>query len=149
MNSTITSAIISAVISAFVSWGVSLFSARRNDKSSLEKELSEILKIGIEHPHFEQEVFTNAWEPKKQINDERYAAYELYATMVFNHLEKWCRYHSFKLEDVRKDIDIDSWVKLHQAYWNTPTGIYENIRGYDLRFYNLVNTQILRKGRVK
>jgi len=149
MEPTIISAIISAVISVLVSCGVSLFTARRTDKSSLEKELSEILKIGIEHPYFEQESFTREWDPQRQLDDERYASYELYATMVFNHLEKWCRYHSFKLEDVQKDIDIDSWVKLHRAYWSKPTTSHENILGYDLKFYDLVNNKILKRGNLR
>ena len=149
MDPTLTAAIISAMISGLVSWGVSLLTTRRNDKSSLENELSEILKIGIEHPYFEQEPFTKAWDPLKQIDDERYAAYELYATMVFNHLEKWCNFYNYKLRKVQDVIDMRSWVMLHKAYWVKPSSSYENILGYNLRFSNIVNNILNGKSEVK
>lgn len=147
MDLTVTAAIISAIISGVVSWAVSSCTSRHDDKSGLEKELSDILKIGIEHPYLEQESFTSAWEPNKQAEDERYAAYELYATMVFNHLEKRCKFYSWKLKRVQEELDMVSWVKLHKAYWTKPTSPHENILGYNSKFAETVNNII--KGKVK
>lgn len=149
MDPTVTAAIVSAIISGLVSWGVSTLTSRRNDKSGLENELYEILKTGIEHPYFEQESFTRAWEPMKQVEDERYAAYELYATMVFNHLEKWCRFYKYKVRKVQDVIDMRSWVILHKAYWVKPTSSHENILGYDLRFSKIVSNILNGKSEMK
>ena len=135
IDTTILAGIISAIISGFVSWRVTLFVIKKNDKSGLENELSEILKIGIEHPYFEQESFTRVWDPAKQSNDERYAAYELYATLVFNHLEKWCSFYNYKFNKVQGIIDMYSWVILHKTYWVNPTSPHENILGYR-KWYN-------------
>lgn len=149
MDPAITAAMISAIISGLVSWCVSSLTSRRNDKSSLENELSEILKIGIAHPYFEQESFTKTWDPLKQVKDERYAAYELYATMVFNHLEKWCSFYNYKFSKVQDVVDMRSWVILHKTYWGKPTSPHENILGYDLRFSKIVNNILNGKLEVK
>lgn len=147
MDPTVTAAIISTIISGVVSWAVSSCTSRHDDKSGLEKERSDILKIGIEHPYLEQESFTSAWEPNKQEGDERYAAYELYATMVFNHLEKLYKFYSCKLNRVQEEFDMVSWVKLHKAYWTKPTSPHENILGYNSKFAETVNNII--KGKVE
>lgn len=147
MDSTLVAAIISAIISGLVSWVVSSLTIRHNDKSCLENELSDILKIGIEHPYLEQESFTSAWEPSKQDKDERYATYELYATLVFNHLEKRYKFYSCKLKRVQEELDMVSWVKLHKAYWTKPTTPHENILGYNSKFSRMVDNII--KGKME
>lgn len=145
MISTLVSALLSAGISAVVSLvvvGKSLKSASGRD---LENELSDILEIGIEHPFFEQRSFTDSWRSDLATTDNRYAAYDLYATLVFNHLEKRCRFHRFKIDKVEKELDVSSWVKVHAMYWRRPTEKYENILGYDTRFINIVNSILKRK----
>ena len=127
--STLVAALVSAGISAVVSFVVVGKSLKSELKRNLENELSDILKIGIEHPFFEQ----------------RYAAYDLYATLVFNHLEKRCRFHRFEIDKVEKELDVSSWVKVHAMYWRRPTEKYENILGYDTRFINIVNSILKRK----
>lgn len=141
--------LISAGIAACISWIVAKITIERNDKSILENELTEILKIGIERPYLEQVAFTEKWKPELQESDDRYATYDLYATLVFNYLEKVCKFYGFNYEKVQKVIDMDSWVKLHKAYWHNPTGTFENILGYDPKFYNLVNNVILKGDKKK
>ncbi len=149
MEPTVTATIISAIISGIVSWAVSSFTSRHNDKSRLDNELNEILRIGIERPYLEQVTFTGKWEPKLPESNDRYATYDLYATLVFNYLEKVSKFYGFNYEKIQNEIDMDSWVKIHQAYWNNPTQAHENILGYDLRFERLIDERILRKGKVK
>jgi len=139
MDSTLSSALISAVISALVSAIVAWMSRRTDCRRDLESELSEILKIGIKYPYFEQQAFTDLWNPELAKTDERYAAYDLYATLVFNHLEKRCRFCKFNLKKVHNDLDMKSWVRLHAKYWGNPVDPYENILGYDVKFVKLVN----------
>lgn len=139
--------LVSAAISAVVSWIVAKLTIERNDKSALDNELSEILKIGIEHPYLEQTRFTTSWKPELGENDDRYATYDLYATLVFNHLEKVCKFHRFRYDKIQEDIDMQSWVKTHETYWKNPIQAHENILGYDLRFLELIDKKILKKGK--
>ena len=145
MDATIVSAVISAVISALVSAVVALMSKRNDYKRDLEAELSEILRIGIKYPYFEQQAFTDSWNPTLAEKDERYAAYDLYATLVFNHLEKRSRFCKFDLEKIQKDLDMQTWVRLHARYWGQPCNPHENILGYDVKFARIVNICLGRK----
>ena len=139
--------LVSVGVSAVVSWIVAKVTIEQNDKSALENELSEILKIGIERPYLEQTSFTERWKPELQESDDRYATYDLYATLVFNYLEKVCKFYGFKYERIQREIDMDSWVKIHRVYWNNPIQPHENILGYDVRFVELINKQILKNGK--
>lgn len=145
----LTSAIVPALISAVVSWCVAKRDNSESIRRDLDAELSEILKIGIAYPYFEQESFTNTWIPSLARTEEKYAAYEIYATLVFNHLEKRCRFRKFKLAVVQNDVDIRSWVILHKNYWKNPVDRYENITGYDKKFFELVEFIIQREERTK
>ena len=137
--------LVSVGISAVVSWIVAKVTIERNDKSALECELSEILKIGIERPYLEQTQFTTSWKPELAESDNRYATYDLYATLVFNYLEKVCKFYRFRYDRIQREIDMHSWVKNHETYWNNPIQNYENILGYDLRFVELIDKKILKR----
>ena len=145
MDASLSSALISAAISALVSTLVAWASKRNDLKRDIEAELSEILKIGIKYPYFEQQSFTDLWDPELAKKDERYAAYDLYATLVFNHLEKRSRFCKFDLAKVQDDLDMQSWVRLHARYWGAPCNPHENILGYDVKFAELVNVCLGRK----
>ena len=94
---------VSSVISAVVSLLVVHLTRQGEEKRALNNELSDILKIGIEYPYFEMETFASTWHPEKANKDERYAKYELYATLVFNHLERRCKFHAPALD--RRQLD--------------------------------------------
>ena len=137
---TLITTIISVTVSALVSCLVVKMTSKVAEQRALETELSEILKIGIEHPLFERPSFTNAWTPRATEHNEQYAAYDLYATWVFNHLEKRCRFHKFRQEEVQKELDMRSWVALHKTYWKSPENRHEKVTGYDDRFRNIVDS---------
>lgn len=138
MTDTLVAAVVSAVISALVSWLVTYFSFRKKDRSELDAELSSILKIGIEHPIFELSSFTQTWDRELAKTDERYAAYDLYATLVFNFLEKFCRFYDFSEEKFFSQLDARDWILVHKKYWQNPINPFENKDAYDDRFVALV-----------
>lgn len=138
----IISAVVSATISAAVSWGITAWSLRKKDKSELDAELSDILKIGIDHPFFEVESFTQSWKPALVKTDERYAAYDLYATLVFNYLEKYCRYRDFDEKEFLSELDTRNWILVHKNYWRNPINPFENKDAYDSRFVAIVQKVI-------
>lgn len=143
MIAALVAAIVSSVLSAVISLLVVVLTRHGDEKRDLDNELSDILKIGIKYPYFEMAKFTSEWRPDKVNKDERYAKYELYATLVFNHLEKRCKFHCFDFKKVQKELDMWSWVKVHMVYWKNPSECYENILGYDDRFVEIIEKTIL------
>ena len=135
MSDALIAAIVSTVVSALVSWIVTFLSFRKKDRSELDAELSNILKIGIEHPKFELDSFTQAWDPELAKTDERYAAYDLYATLVFNFLEKFCK-------KFFSQLDTRDWILVHKKYWKEPINPFENKDAYDDRFVAMVKKVI-------
>ena len=123
-------------------WAVTVFSFRKKDRGALDAELSSILKIGIEHPNFEQESFTQGWTPERAKNEKEYAAYDMYATLVFNFLEKYFRYYAFKKDVCLSSLDSRNWIMTHKVYWKNPINNFENKDSYDERFVELVKNVI-------
>lgn len=138
MSAELASTIISAIVSAFVSFIVTYFSFRKKDRTELDQELSSILKIGIEHPQFEQEAFTQKWSPALAKTDKDYAAYDMYATLVFNFLERHFRFYGFDEGKCLSQLDSRNWILTHKTYWKNPLTPFENKDSYDEAFVELV-----------
>lgn len=130
--------IISAIISAFVSYFVSKGSNKSNEKRDLDNQLSEILKLAIQYPYFELKSFTDKWDSKIKDFDDKYAAYDLYATMVFNFLERYSRFFKYNLKNIEDNLKISEWIKNHKNYWQDPYIAGENNSSYDKNFVSLV-----------
>jgi len=142
MSETVMLSFVSVVVSAIVSWLVTYFSFRKKDRSELDVELSNILKIGIEHPCFELDTFTQSWDPAQALVNEKYAAYDLYATLVFNFLEKYCKYYDFDEKKFLSKLDVRDWILVHKKYWKNPINAFENKDAYDERFVEIVKKVI-------
>jgi len=138
MPEALIAAVVSAIISALVSACVAVLSFRKKDRSELDIELSNILKIGIEHPCFELGSFTQTWDPKLALTDERYAAYDLYATLVFNFLERYCKFYGYSEKKFFAQLDTRDWILVHKKYWKNPISPFENKDAYDSRFVEIV-----------
>ena len=137
MNDWITT-ILAAIISAFVSYFVAKGSNKSNEKRDLDNQLSEILKLAIQYPYFELKSFTDKWHSKIKETDDKYAAYDLYATMVFNFLERYCRFYKHNLNVIEDNLKISEWIKIHKKYWQEPYIDGENNSSYDKKFVSLV-----------
>ena len=142
MSAEIASTIISVFVSALVSFLVTYFSFRKKDRGALDAELSSILKIGIEHPQFEQEVFTQKWTAELAETDRDYAAYDMYATLVFNFLERYFEFHGFDEDKCLSFLDSRNWILTHKTYWKDPLTPFENKDSYDKRFVKIVQDVI-------
>lgn len=130
--------IIAAIISALVSYFVSKVSNKSNEKRDLDNQLSEILKLAIQYPYFELKSFTDKWDSKVKDTDDKYAAYDLYATMVFNFLERYSRFYNHNLKHIEDNLKISEWIKIHKKYWQEPYIAGENNGSYDKKFVSLV-----------
>ncbi|XDD44686.1 hypothetical protein AB3N58_17730 (plasmid) [Leptospira sp. WS60.C2] len=138
MDTTLTSAAIATIISALTSAAISLYIASKNNKKYLDDQLDAILKIAVQYPYLENRSFTKTWSSKIDQNDEKYLRYDAYCTLLFNYLERLCKYYDFNLEKVNSHISIKEWVRLHKEYWNDPLEIFENIDTYDKKFRSLI-----------
>jgi len=135
---TIITAAISAVVSAFVSYTVLKRSDKSTEKRDLDNQLSEILKLAIQNPYFELKSFTDKWDSKIKETDDKYAAYDIYATIVYNFLERYSRFYKHNLKDIEDNLKISEWIKIHKKYWQEPYIAGENNSSYDKRFVSLV-----------
>lgn len=138
MNTELTSAIISTVVSAAVTLIVMFITNKSSQRQELEKQLDEIIKIGIQNPKFEQHSFTDQWKSRIGEQSIEYASYELYATLVFNYLERFGRFNNFNLAKMQRRLGVKEWIKIHKAYWKNSNITNENIEQYDKRFVALV-----------
>lgn len=138
MDTTIISVIVSALISIIVSFVVTKVTNRNEEKRRLDEQLDEIIKISIQYPYFELRSFTNNWKQNSAENDEKYAAYEQYATLVFNYLERFCKFYNYKIEKIEEELGMKTWVRIHKEYWRNPTVPNENTDLYAEKFVNIV-----------
>lgn len=132
------SAIIAAVISAIVSIFITTLSNNFSQKKDLDNQLDSILKLAFDHPELETISETKKWKDvdKTSIESQRY---ELYATMVFNYLERVCIFYKYKTRKIEKYLDVKSWVRIHKEYWEHPTVEHENQDVYEKKFTNIIN----------
>lgn len=142
MHESISIAVIPAIVSALVSWIVTYFSFRKKDRRELDAELSSILKIGIEHPQFEQDSFTQKWSPDLAKTNKDYAAYDMYATLVFNFLERYFKFYGFDEAECLSQLDSRNWILTHKTYWKDPLTPFENKDAYDKRFVAIIRNVV-------
>lgn len=141
-DSTLLSALISAVISGVVSFFVTKLTNKNEKRSRLDSQLDEIIKISIQYPYFELRAFTNAWKQDSAEKDERYASYEQYATLVFNFLERFCRFYKYNVKKIESELGMKSWVRIHREYWRNPTVPNENTDLYEKEFVDIVENML-------
>jgi hypothetical protein len=131
--------LISAIISTMISVSVTLFINKSNTKKDFDKQLDEILKIGIKYPYLENYNFTDCWTSKYEATDEKALRYELYATMVFNYLSRFSKEYKYKTKKIENELAVKPWIRLHKKYWYDPTIPNDNIDTYDQKFVEMVN----------
>lgn len=86
----ITAAAIATVISSGVATFVALQLNKANAKKSLNEQLDGIIKIAIQYPYLESNVFADTWTTNKDSQDEKYLRYDNYCNLVFNYLSRLC-----------------------------------------------------------
>lgn len=138
-KATVIATILATLISSFVSIVVSFILKKRNDKTSLDSQLSFILRLAIEYPYLESKFFTSNWKENCQNPDDKYRRYETYATLVFNYLEDVCEFFNYDREKVEQYINIKSWISLHRDYWHNPTDSGDNEKSYNDDFKAIVH----------
>lgn len=142
VDTTLISALISAIISGIVSFVVTKIVNNNEKQSRLDAQLDEIIKLSIQYPYFELRSFTNAWKQDSAENDERYAAYEQYATLLFNYLERFCRFYHYNVVKIESELGMKSWVRIHKEYWRNPTVPNENTDLYEREFVDIVEDML-------
>ncbi|MPM00719.1 hypothetical protein SDC9_46949 [bioreactor metagenome] len=129
---------IAAAISAWLTYSI----AKRSELNDLEKNLDDILKIGIEYPYLESKRFTIRWNELKDTDDERYLRYDMFCNLVFNYIHKVYQHFNGDKSKIESYVDIKSWVRLHEQNWRNPIDPHENIDGYDEKFRIFINSYI-------
>jgi hypothetical protein len=134
----ITAAAIATLISSSIATIVTLVINRGNSRKNLNDQLDGILKIAIQYPYLESPAFASTWTPNKDSNDEQYLRYENYCTLVFNYLERLCKYYNYDKVKIANHLNVKDWVRIHKDCWNNPSTPFENSDGYSKEFKKLM-----------
>ena len=135
----ITSASIATIISSSVASSLAIYFNRNNNVKALNDQLDNILKISIQHPYLESESFVKTWKENRKSTEEEYLRYELYCTLLFNFLERFCRYYKCNETKIQNRLNVKEWVRHHKDYWLNPPSDFENIDGYSKDFRKLIH----------
>jgi hypothetical protein len=135
----ITAAAIASVISSAVATTVAFRINKGNQKKSLDDQLDNILKISIQYPYLESSVFTATWNENKNSEDEKYIRYELYCTLVFNFMERLCKFYKFNHKKLSAHINLRDWIRIHKDSWLYPSDPVEHTDGYHPAFRKLID----------
>jgi hypothetical protein len=138
MTMDITSAAIATIISSSVATIVTLIINRTNNIKALNDQLDSILKIAIQFPYLENPHFTSTWNANKGTNNEQYLRYENYCTLVFNYMERLCKYYKYNATKIEDHLNIKDWIRIHKDCWQNPSIPFENTDSYSLKFKKLL-----------
>lgn len=141
-DTTLLSAFLSIIISIVSTIVFNYFQRKKESKDSLDKELTELLKLALEYPYLENPHFTRSWSSNYDRNNEKALRYEVYCTLVFNYLERFTNFYKYDIEKIEKHLAVKNWVRLHSKYWRDPTVPNENIDTYDSDFVELVEKHL-------
>jgi hypothetical protein len=134
----ITAAAIATLIASGIATSVTFLINRGNNLKNLNDQLDNILKLSFQYPYLENPVFTATWNDNKNSNDEKYLRYDIYCNLVFNYMERLCKYYNFNEQKIQKHINIKEWIKVHKDIWNNPSTPYENADGYSQELKTLI-----------
>jgi hypothetical protein len=138
----ITAAAIATLISCCVATTVTFLLNKKSEIKNLNEQLDDIIKISIQFPYLESQSFTQTWNANKDKDDERYLRYENYCTLLFNYLERLCKFYKFDKSKINKFMNVKDWVRLHKDCWLNPSIPCENSDGYCDEFKKLVESYI-------
>lgn len=136
---TLTSTIFSTIIS--INYG-----NKRNKseiKKDLDRQLDEILKIAIQYPYLESQIFANSWAMNKNSQDENYLRYDNYCNLIFNFLSRFCTFYNFDKLKIENHLNVKDWIRVHQQCWKNPSMPYENADGYSDNFKKFINQYLI------
>jgi hypothetical protein len=134
----ITAAAVATLISSSIATIVSIAINRGNNLKNLNDQLDNILKISIQYPYLENPNFASTWNDNKNSTDEAYLRYDNYCNLVFNYMERLCKYYKHNETKIQNHVNIKSWIRVHKDCWNNPTIPYENADGYSKEFKKLI-----------
>ena len=137
IDPTVTAAAIATLISSAVASTVALKINNHNSLKSLNDQLDAILKIAIQYPCLENPNFCSTWNENKDLDKDDYLRYEMYCNLIFNYLERLCRYYKFDEKKINDHLNIKGWIIVHKDCWLNPTILNEN-DGYDSRLKKLI-----------
>jgi hypothetical protein len=138
----ITAAAIATLISSCVATIVTLLINKNNSVKNLNDQLDDIIKIAIQYPYLESPGFTNTWNENKGKDDEKYLRYENYCTLIFNYLERLCKFYKFDKSKIENFMNVKDWIRLHKDCWYNPSITFENANGYSKKFKETIDSYI-------
>lgn len=138
----ITAATFATLISSAVATIVGLRLNRQNAIKNLNDQLDGIIKLSVQYPYLESPSFARTWIANKDSEDEKYLRYENYCTLIFNYLERLCKFYGYNKTKIEKHMNVKGWIRIHKDCWDNPSLEYENSDGYEAKFKSLIQEYI-------
>lgn len=138
----ITAAAIATLISSSIATIVTLLINRTNNIKSLNDQLDNIIKIAIQYPYLESPSFCGEWNKNMNLDDEKYLRYENYCTLVFNYMERLCKYYKFNKTKIENHLNVKDWIRVHKDCWLNPSTPFENADGYSKEFKTFIKAYL-------
>ncbi len=141
IDPTVTAAAFATLISSGVATTVALLINKGNALKSLNDQFDNILKISVQYPYLESPKFCSEWNENKDSDEEKIEEkilrYEMYCTLVFNYLERLCKFYNYNEKKINNHLNMKDWILTHKDCWLNPTIPNEN-DGYDDRLKKLI-----------
>lgn len=131
---TIFATIFSSAVATLVTFKIN----QKDKQQRLQDQLDSILKIAIEYPYLENPSFANTWNNNKDSESNEYLRYENYCTLVFNYLERLCKFHNYDSRKIEQHLNVKDWIRIHKQCWENPSLPFENADGYNEEFKSLM-----------
>jgi hypothetical protein len=130
--------IIAGLIAALVSYFVAQYTYRGTEFQRLDGILFQLNSLAMEYPYLENETFINSLNKNYTSNDDA-MRYETYCIMWFNFLERTFDFYKGNKKEIENFVQVKEIIRLHRDFWETPTGTYTNIDGYNENFRKFIN----------
>lgn len=98
--------------------------------------------ITITYPFLEDDEFCASWIDNRKNKDEKFIRYENYCCLVFNLLSEIWKFHNGDKKKIEEHFGIMEIVERHKGWWLFPSGLGENIHGYQAQFRYFINSYI-------
>ncbi len=104
----------------------------------MERQVDELIRIGIEHPELETEALCRDWN-NLNTPDVARNRYEFYCCFVFNLIYRVWDYYAGDTDKMKEIIFYEELIEAHRAWWFRDL---KNEVGYEKEFVAFINKAI-------
>lgn len=143
MDSNTTALVITTLIASLISSIVAIVVGKNANKKEREckfnDHLLELNRLAMQYPYLEDDEFCATWNANRRSSDEKYQRYDNYCCIVFNLLEQIWKFHKKDTAKIENIVCAKELILRHKEWWKAPSGLFENLHGYNSGFVSYAN----------